>query len=404
MSDQLDRLRGAFASAAALAPLATQLEKLGCPLEIRAEGAVIFSYSHKSQAPPDVVISANEQTWACALYEHPAPGFQSLGALYRLQPDMEVTGEPIKFMQALPILEELLESTRDLLHGHSAAWSFEDDLTAIEGHYTKSGSHWVYFEKSGHPDKPLICMLHTAGADSRQWHGLMSMADLRENWQMVAFDMPGHGRSPLPDSSPNWQWHLTETQYVDIVSTFIRTELKQPVILMGCSMGAAVGLPLLAQHPDLFKAAILLETPYHSPGRRSPYLDHPGVHGGRLSATWVASLLSPHSPMWRRNLARWIYSQSAPSVYDGDLAFYSDEFRASNHTAGIDTNKTPLWLLTGDYDYSASPAETARVAAEIPGSRFQTMSGFGHFPMTEDPHRLFQEYLHDILRELSSKG
>ena len=403
MSDQLDRIRGALASAAALAPQAAQLEKLGCRLEIRAEDAVIFSCGEKNPAPSDIVIRANEATWAQAFCEYPEPGFQSLGALYRLQPDVQVTGEPIKFMQALPIVEELLESARVLLYGHSTAWSFEDDLTAIEGHYAKSGSHWIYFEKSGQPDKPLICMLHTAGADSRQWHGLMSMTELQQNWQMVAFDMPGHGRSPLPDSSPNWQWHLTETQYVDIVSTFIRSQLKQPVILMGCSMGAAVGLPLLAQHPDLFKAAILLETPYHSPGRRSPYLDHPSVHGGRLSATWVASLLSPHSPMWRRNLARWIYSQSAPSVYDGDLAFYSDEFRASNHTARIDTNKTPLWLLTGDYDYSASPSETARVAAEIPGCRFQTMHGFGHFPMTEDPHRLFQNYLADILRELSSK-
>jgi pimeloyl-ACP methyl ester carboxylesterase len=114
----------------------------------------------------------------------------------------------------------------------------------------------------------------------------------------------------------------------------------------------------------------------------------------------VASLLSPLSPLWRRNQARWIYSQGAPSVYDGDLAFYSDEFKAFNHTAQIDTPKTPLWLLTGDYDYSASPSETKRVANEIPGAVFQAMLGFGHFPMTEDPQRLQQMYLGPILSQL----
>jgi pimeloyl-ACP methyl ester carboxylesterase len=102
----------------------------------------------------------------------------------------------------------------------------------------------------------------------------------------------------------------------------------------------------------------------------------------------------------RRDQATWIYSQGAPGVYDGDLAFYSDEFEASAHTPHIDTRRTPLWLLTGDYDYSASPAETQKVAAEIEGARFVRLEGFGHFPMTENPHRLQQNYLQPALSDL----
>ncbi len=400
MSDQLDHLRGALRRTAEKAPLATQLQKLGYRIEIKASQSTLFSHGHGAMPEPNIVISANSSTWLETLGQYPRPGYQSLGALYRLQPDVKVNAKPIEFMQALPILEDLIESARDALSGQTTQWSYEDDLTAIKGQYVKSGCAWIYFESAGQPKRPVICMLHTAGADSRQWHGLMSMPEMQKNWNMVAFDMPGHGRSPLPDSEPNWQWQLTEDRYVEVVSTFIQSQIREPVILMGCSMGAAIGLPLLAQQPELFRAAILLETPYHSPGRRSPFLDHPSVHAGRLGATWVASLLSPHSPSWRRNLARWIYSQGAPSVYDGDLAFYSDEFRASKHTADINAHKTPLWLLTGDYDYSASPSETARVAAEIPGCKFQAMSGFGHFPMTEDPHRLFNAYLGPILNEV----
>lgn len=139
--------------------------------------------------------------------------------------------------------------------------------------------------------------------------------------------------------------------------------------------------------------SILLEAPYCSPGRRSPYLDHPEVHGGRLGAAWVGSLLSPCSPQALRDRATWIYSQAGPGIYDGDLAFYSDDFDAHAHTAHIDTARTPLWLLTGDYDYSATPADSARVAHEVPGAQFEALPGYGHFPMVKNPDGLLPHLL-----------
>ena len=157
---------------------------------------------------------------------------------------------------------------------------------------------------------------------------------------------------------------------------------------MGCSMGSAIGLALLARHPERFAGAVLLEAPYRSPGRRSIYLDHPEVHGARLGAAWVGSLLSPSSPRAGRDDATWIYGQAAPGVYDGDLAYYSDDFDAHQHAPHISAARTPLWLMTGDYDYSATPADSRRVAAEIAGAHFAELPGFGHFPMIENPLRL----------------
>ena len=87
----------------------------------------------------------------------------------------------------------------------------------------------------------------------------------------------------------------------------------------------------------------------------------------------MGSLLSPTSNKSDRDRATWIYSQAAPGIYDGDLAFYSDDFNAHEHTAAISTQRTPLWLLTGDYDYSASPADSSKIAAEIPGAHFSAL-------------------------------
>ena len=400
MTRSLEDIKGALATAAASEPLSSELVKLDHGLTLTCEECTLFEYRTEGTNGIVIALSAAFVTWQEAFNKTPKPGFQSFGALYRLRDDFKLEAPTLAFAQALPTLEALLESARQTLHHETLDWHNTDDLSQLNGQYAKSGSDWIYHETAGQADQPVICMLHTAGADSRQWHGLMTMTALQKEWRMIAFDMPGHGRSPLPDGHPNWQWQLSEARYVEVVSQFIQSQIGQPVVLMGCSMGAAIGLSLLAKHPALFSAAILFETPYHSPGRRSPFLDHPRVHGGRLSATWVASLLSPLSPLWRRNQARWIYSQGAPSVYDGDLAFYSDEFKAVNHTAHIDTQKTPLWLLTGDYDYSASPSETQRVAREIQGSIFQAMPGFGHFPMTVDPERLMQMHLAPILSQL----
>ena len=383
--------------------VSSQLEKLELWVRIVSGDDVLFEHAQGTSESPRVVVHASSVTWQEAFSLYPKSGYQSVGALYRLCPDFSIEAQPIDLMQALPTIELLLESARQIVHQTLAPLIQTDDLSQIRGEYLKTPQGWLYVESAGNPNLPAICMLHTAGADSRQWHGLMSMPEMLENWHMVAFDMPGHGRSALPDHTENWQWHLTQAFYSQTVNDFIQRRFKAPVILMGCSMGAAIGLELLANRSALFRAAILLETPYHSPGRRTPYLDHPKVHGARLAATWVASLLSPHSPLWRRKLATWIYSQGAPSVYDGDLAFYSDEFRASDHTATINTAATPLWLLTGDYDYSASPSETMRVAQEVKGSVFKEMKGFGHFPMTEDPERLYRLYLSDILSALSKK-
>lgn len=401
MSLTVIELSSALAQAAKEPGLAMQLDRLSGTLEWRdSQGHVLWR--QPQDGPDTLLITASDNTWLECFSARPKPGYQSIGALYRLSADFEIQADTRAFMQALPVLELLVEQARNLLHP-AVSEPIADDLSLLRGGYTKTSHGWLFTEEAGNPDGPVLCMLHTAGADSRQWHGLMTHPDL-QTWRLLAFDMPNHGRSPVMHHAQQWQWHLQESLYIDVVRAFLQAVTNKPVVLMGCSMGAAIGIPLLAKHPALFRAGVLLETPYHSPGRRTPYLDHPQVHGGRLSATWVASLLSPHSPIERRHLARWIYSQSAPGVYDGDLRFYSDEFRANAHTRQVDTSRTPLWLLTGDYDYSASPAETRKVAAEIPGAHFIEMSGFGHFPMTEDPHRLYEMYIKQILQSLGDQA
>lgn len=338
---------------------------------------------------PLIRLRASNELWCEVFAALPPVGRQSLGALRRQCPDFAIEGPELAVAQALPFIEGLLDGLRWQFNGlPQPAHADRSGLCHIKGRYLAldaAGEDWVHAEHAGLDPGPPLLMLHTAGADARQWHGLMGQLALRESWSLHAFDLPGHGRSPLPGGAGQEPWRLSEAQYLKWVIGYLDAAGLERVALLGCSMGSAIGLALLARHPQRFAGAVLLEAPYRSPGRRSIYLNHPEVHGARLGAAWVGSLLSPSSPRAGRDDATWIYSQAAPGIYDGDLAYYSDDFDAHHHTPHISTVRTPLWLMTGNYDYSATPADSQRVAAEIAGAHFNELPGFGHFPMVEDP-------------------
>jgi pimeloyl-ACP methyl ester carboxylesterase len=69
--------------------------------------------------------------------------------------------------------------------------------------------------------------------------------------------------------------------------------------------------------------------------------------------------------------------------------------------ARIDTARCPLFLLSGEYDYSCTPEETLAVAKSVAGAEATIMKGLGHFPMSEDP-QAFIDYLKPVLQKIEA--
>ena len=93
--------------------------------------------------------------------------------------------------------------------------------------------------------------------------------------------------------------------------------------------------------------------------------------------------------------------QGGPGVFKGDLFFYKVDGDIRDEVGGIDTNKCPLYLLTGEYDYSCPPEDTVAVADRVPGAKVTIMPGLGHFPMSEDPEQ-FRRYLLPVLKQIAA--
>ena len=260
--------------------------------------------------------------------------------------------------------------------------------------------HRLYVEQAGPEDGiPLLC-LHTAGADGRQWRGLLNDPEITARFRVIAFDMPWHGKSSPPAGWETQEYRLTTRAYTGMVLDVAQAlRLDRPVAI-GCSIGGRIVLHLALDHPEAFRAVIGLQSGAHV--QRYYDLDwlHRGdVHGGEVAAGIVSGLVAPQSPPADRAETLWHYMQGGPGVFKGDLFFYTLDGDIRDRIGRIDTARCPLHMLTGDYDYSASPADAKAVAELVPGAELTIMPGLGHFPMSENP-ALFLKHLRPVLAEI----
>ena len=360
---------------------------------------------------PGIVISLTGDALRAILQSEPPPGLQSFGAWLRHDVGITVETDPLTQAQALAALERMSELARP---GDVAfdGYDYAHDAGAVRGHRremtVQSGRraliHWLEAGRDIASAAPIL-MLHTAGADARQYMHQLADTALGARHALFAFDMPWHGQSTGEDGCETTHaYRLGEASYLEWCVAFIEQVIAGPVIVMGCSAGAAMALTLTARRPDLVAGCIALEAPLRAPGRRSELLADARVANGMHNPAYVRALLGPRSPQCFRDEAAAIYAQGRPGVYMGDLAYYSDDFDGAALAPALTRCARPIQLLTGAYDYSASPANTRALWKLIghEAAQFTLMEGLGHFPMIENPPA-FRPYLLDALDKIQEQ-
>ncbi|MDA3038551.1 MAG: alpha/beta hydrolase, partial [Actinomycetota bacterium] len=260
--------------------------------------------------------------------------------------------------------------------------------------------HRLYVETAGQ-GVPLL-LQHTAGAHGAQWRHLFEDPWITDHFQLVAYDLPFHGKSLPPTGRAWWSepYRLTTESLMSIpLAVADALALDRPVF-MGCSIGGLLALDLARYHPDRFRAVIGVEPALKAEGNYEAltHLWHPRIDSA-YKAALMEGLTAPQSPEALRKETAFVYSQGWPAAFLGDLYFYIVDHDLRTEAAAIDTSKVAVHLLSGEYDWSATP-EAGRSAHEaIPGSTWTLMEGVGHFPMSENPE-VFLEYLKPVLEDV----
>jgi pimeloyl-ACP methyl ester carboxylesterase len=370
-------------------------------------------------------IRASEEAWRKFWEPVPEAGYHDVLAMTKAG-HATIEGDLLVLMQNLRYVQEALAMSR-IQHGgsdarspqtphrsegvasrlHAAPAMGNGRLEPIVGRYVHLSlgglPHRVYFEEAGPTGGggvPLVC-LHTAGADNKQWRHVLNDAEITRHYRVLAFDLPRHGKSLPPAGWQDEEYRLTTDAYVETILAFCDALALEKPVVAGCSIGGKIVLHLALRHPERFRALIGIEAAdYQVPWYDdTSWLHRPDVHGGELASAMMSGLIAPQSPTETRWETLWGYAQGGPGVFRGDLYFYRAEGDLRGKVEAIDTRRCPLYLLTGEYDFSCTPADSERTAAAIGGARYTTMKGLGHFPMSEHPAQ-FRTYLIPVLDEI----
>jgi hypothetical protein len=172
------------------------------------------------------------------------------------QKGIEVLGDQTAYAHWTHVWRRVLELAHDAQCGPMPMDEQEEaEEDHIVGRYVYLdapvwGRSKVFYEWAGE-GKQAIVFLHTAGSDSRQYHGVMNDARMRKKCTMYAFDLPGHGRSFPSKNLPPGAHTNTEDSYIGIIAAFVKElGLRRPIIC-GASMAGQVCLAVAIRHKEV---------------------------------------------------------------------------------------------------------------------------------------------------------
>ncbi|MBN8974063.1 MAG: hypothetical protein J0H51_18895, partial [Rhizobiales bacterium] len=129
-----------------------------------------------SSGAANISLIAEDAAWQLALQAMPPPTYHSFSSIQLRNPCFTVSGDPLAIAQARACLEAIFAH----LNGDNGGASVID-LQRLLGRYNRvraaNGQTCDIFSESAGDGAPVLC-LHTAGADTRQFHGVMCDAGL----------------------------------------------------------------------------------------------------------------------------------------------------------------------------------------------------------------------------------
>ena len=250
------------------------------------------------------------------------------------------------------------------------------------GRYVEVKGRTTYYETSGQ-GVPML-LIHTAGRDCRQWHGMMK--HLGSQFQMFAPDLPGHGKSwPLLDN----RCHQDIVEIADWLRDFMSAVGAERFVVMGCSVGGNLSLLMGSRCPEV-TALVALQGCAHTPSFSEAGLDlmtHPQISLMHANMDFTMSLVGRKALPEARAFTEWgVLTLNAPAQ-QGDLRAYA---RCDIRDLMKDV-RIPVLLLRGEDDWLVSQdmiEDTRRRLVNAPDCRLVTVTGIGHFPHLEDPEQI----------------
>jgi pimeloyl-ACP methyl ester carboxylesterase len=229
--------------------------------------------------------------------------------------------------------------------------------------------------------KPTVVFVHGAGLDHSGW-GLQSRYFGYHGWNVLALDLPAHGRSEGPPLA-------SVGDMADWVKKVLDETGVRSAALVGHSMGSLIALEFAARYPEAAERIALIGTAYPMKVSEA-FLDaakrnDPAAYD--METIWGHAAQVPFSG--NPNPGMWMYGDTlarlgrlAPGVLHSDLNACNSYAGGMQAAAKV---KCPVLFVLGARDMMTPPKGAAELARAIAGSRTVTASLSGHSLMAEAP-------------------
>lgn len=238
---------------------------------------------------------------------------------------------------------------------------------------------------AGSPGDPVLVVGPSLGTHvDRLWGTVASALD---GLHVVGWDLPGHGASVPADEA----FALADLAgaVLAAVDDAAGDRTPSPYLYAGDSVGGAVGLQLLLDHPERFAAAAVLCS-----GARFGTPQAWAERAALVRAEGMAPMVASSSDRWFGRLVKARSTDLTRGAVD-DLARVDAEsyalvcealgrFDVSPRLGDI---RTPLLAVAGSDDVVTPPAQHQQLARSVADGRFAVLRGVGHLAPLEDPDR-----------------
>lgn len=229
--------------------------------------------------------------------------------------------------------------------------------------------------------RSTVLFIHGLGSTGEMWQPVVGA--LPEDVNIIAIDLLGFGRSPRPD----WEVYDVTLQARSLQATLKRLRAKEPMVIVGHSLGALVAVEVAKSYPELAQSLVLCSPPIY---RHDD--DAPRVSPDRLLRRIYRRLLrSPKTVIKIYNLGKATRIDPSLQVNDENIGIFASTAEASiiNQTTIDDIARLtlPIDILHGILDPVVIQSNLTSLAKAMPNMTFTTVRA---------SHALNAAYIHKI--------
>ncbi|MDA2809642.1 alpha/beta hydrolase [Nocardiopsis sp. RSe5-2] len=241
----------------------------------------------------------------------------------------------------------------------------------------------LQYRFDGPPEGPVVLLVPPIGAKWSVWEP--QMPELTRCLRVLRVNHRGHGASPAPPGGA-----AVDDLGADAAALLDRLDLDR-VRVVGAGMGGAAVATWLAVH----RAKRVHRLAYVAGAARLPHAEHWRSLAARARAEGMAAVRTAAALSWftpgfaeERPDVVGRMGEELAGVDPAGFAACWEAAAEADQFPDISRIRAPALVVSGAHDAMLPPGHGRRLAAGIPGARFEQVRGAAHLAGVERPDRV----------------